>query len=307
MALDDLLKSMPDDLRLLVDVALSACRKLNQEVSASQAIDLRTYPDKILSKHICTVLSENDRAAEVVSRADLSANPNPKIGSSGAVYLVDAIDGTSDWFEILKKPGQVVDCMDHNANVVLTYSINIARLVNGEPESAVVCLPVSRCIAYASKQGSAHRFYFPVSAVSAAGAASPDDQSVHNERIEVSKRSLREARVLAARSDYALRREEFQKISLHIGTIMGSFGAKCLDIAQGSSECFVADIAQCHPCTIAAPYLIVKEAGGRFSLPDGKVPSFLAMLKTGRVPPARLVVSNSACYDGLIAELNKPS
>ncbi|MBR8834864.1 MAG: 3'(2'),5'-bisphosphate nucleotidase CysQ [Stigonema ocellatum SAG 48.90 = DSM 106950] len=188
------------------------------------------------------------------------------------VWIIDPLDGTRDFIE---KTGE--------------YAIHIALVQDTRPILAVVAVPEAQQLYYATKGGGAF--------VETADGTVPIQVS-SRERIEdlivVVSRSHRNERL-----DYLL-----QQIPCKNQKAVGSVGCKIATIVQQQADVYISLSGKSAPkdWDLAAPELILTEAGGKFTHFDGTPLQY----NTGDINQwGGLLASNGQCHEVLCQEAER--
>ena len=198
--------------------------------------------------------------------------PEVKRAISEWVWIIDPLDGTRDFIE---KTGE--------------YAIHIALVQETRPVLAVVAVPEAQKLYYATKGGGAF--------VENSDGTVPIQVSLR-ERIEdfcvVVSRSHRNKRL-----DYLL-----QQLPCKNQKAVGSVGCKIATIVEQQADIYISLSGTSAPkdWDLAAPELILTEAGGKFTHFDGKPLQY----NTGDVNQwGGLLASNGQCHEELCQEAER--
>lgn len=189
------------------------------------------------------------------------------------VWIIDPLDGTRDFIE---KTGQ--------------YAVHIALVKEKRPVLAVVAVPEMQKLYYATSGGGAF-------------VISSERQS---KKLEVSSRqNISDLTVVVSRShrnqrlDYLL-----QKLPFANQKAVGSVGCKIATIVEQNADVYISLSGKSAPkdWDIAAPELILTEAGGKYTHFDGTPLQY----NTGDVSQwGGILASNGQCHQALCQEAEK--
>ncbi|NER38770.1 MAG: 3'(2'),5'-bisphosphate nucleotidase CysQ [Oscillatoria sp. SIO1A7] len=156
------------------------------------------------------------------------------------VWIIDPIDGTNAF---INRTGQ--------------YAIHIALVFKGRPAVAVVVVPESGKLYYARR----------------GGGAFVENRAGKRTVLQVSTRDrLEDLSLVVSRS---LRNRRFQKILYRLPgrhtAYIGSIGCRIAAIVDGGADAYISTSGKSAPkdWDLAAPELILTEAGGKFTHLDG--------------------------------------
>jgi 3'(2'), 5'-bisphosphate nucleotidase len=189
------------------------------------------------------------------------------------VWIIDPLDGTRDFIE---KTGE--------------YAIHIALVKQNRPVLAVVAVP------------EAEKLYFAIKG----GGTFVETRDGETKTIQVSSHdSIQDFTVVASRNhrneslDYLL-----QKLSFGTEKAVGSIGCKIAAIIEGQADVYISLSGKSAPkdWDIAAPELILTEAGGNFTHFDGTPLQY----NTGDINQwGGLMASNGSIHDKLCTEAER--
>lgn len=185
------------------------------------------------------------------------------------VWIIDPLDGTRDFID---RTGE--------------FAVHIALAYRGKPVLAVVAWPEQQKIYYAIQNAGAFAETRGGSAV----------------KLQVSARDIvADLSIVTSRSHRGDRFNKLlQKFPCHNQLAVGSIGCKIATIVEQKADVYIALSGKSAPkdWDLAAPELILTEAGGRFTRFDGSALEY----NRGDVSQwGGLLASNGCCHDDLCA------
>lgn len=194
------------------------------------------------------------------------------------VWIIDPLDGTRDFIE---KTGQ--------------YAVHIALVKDKRPVLAVVAVPEMQKLYYATLGGGAF--------VETSDSHSKTLRDRQSQKLQVSSRqNISDLTVVVSRShrnqrlDYLL-----QKLPFANQKAVGSVGCKIATIVEQNADVYISLSGKSAPkdWDIAAPELILTEAGGKYTHFDGTPLQY----NTGDVSQwGGILASNGQCHQALCQE-----
>lgn len=189
------------------------------------------------------------------------------------VWIIDPLDGTRDFID---KTGE--------------YAIHIALVKDGRPILALVACPEAEKLYYAKKGGGTF-------VETRDGTVQP---------IRVSERNkLEDLTIVASRTH---RDQRFNQLLEQLPTknlkYVGSVGCKVVTIVEQEADIYISLSGKSAPkdWDMAAPELILTEAGGQFTRADGTPLKY----NTGDVNQwGALIASNGNCHTDLCAQVER--
>ena len=186
------------------------------------------------------------------------------------VWIIDPLDGTRDFID---RTGE--------------FAVHIALAYQGRPVLAVVAWPEQQKIYYAMKDAGAF-------------VESLDGSTV---KLKVSARNIvADLSIVTSRSHRDDRFNQLlHKLPCQNQLAVGSIGCKIATIVEQKADVYIALSGKSAPkdWDLAAPELILTEAGGRFTRFDG---SALQYNRRDVSQWGGLLASNSCCHDALCGE-----
>lgn len=189
------------------------------------------------------------------------------------VWIIDPLDGTRDFIE---KTGE--------------YAVHIALIHQGRPILSVVALPEQEKVYYATLGGGA----FVETADGATRALQVSQRDRPEDLTAVVSRTHRDQRF-----DQLL-----SQLTLQKRLLVGSVGCKVVAIIEHLADVYISLSGKSAPkdWDMAAPELILTEAGGKFTHFDGSPLRY----NTGDVSQwGGLMASNGACHQALCTQAEK--
>ncbi|MBE9122229.1 3'(2'),5'-bisphosphate nucleotidase CysQ [Tychonema sp. LEGE 07199] len=189
------------------------------------------------------------------------------------VWIIDPLDGTRDFID---KTGE--------------FAVHIALAFEGRPVLAVVAWPEQQKIYYAIRDAGAF-------------VESRDGSAV---KLQVSGRNiLADLSIVTSRSHRGDRFNQLlQKLPCQNQLSVGSIGCKIATIVEQKADVYIALSGKSAPkdWDLAAPELILTEAGGRFTRFDGSALQY----NRGDVSQwGGLLASNGCCHDALCGDAER--
>lgn len=227
------------DINTLVDV-----------VKKAGLLSLEYYGGNIetFQKEDASPFTKADTAVHTYLTAELEKTGIPVLSEEGVqevvpkdgmLWVIDPIDGTKDFI--------------HQTD---EFSVMVALVKEGVPVQAVVYAPALDELYYAEKGNGAHRV--------TAGKM---------EQLSVSSvEDLKDATFVVSRNHGSPEHEgKLMEAGVTNRVPIGSIGIKLGEIAKGSAEIYVNDFRKLGWWDVAAPQLILEEAGGMVTGMDGNV------------------------------------
>ena len=189
------------------------------------------------------------------------------------VWIIDPLDGTRDFIE---KTGE--------------YAVHIALVKDGRPVLAVVACPEAEKLYYASLDGGTF--------------VETRDRKVR--KVQVSKRNVIEEFTLVVSRTHRDQRfnQLLQRLPYKNQKHVGSIGGKITAIVEQQADVYISLSGKSAPkdWDLAAPELILTEAGGQFTHFDGSP----LMYNQGDVNQwGGLLASNGQCHNELCADAER--
>jgi 3'(2'), 5'-bisphosphate nucleotidase len=189
------------------------------------------------------------------------------------VWIIDPLDGTRDFID---KTGE--------------YAIHIALTHQGKPVLALVSIPEAEKLYYATLGGGTF-------------VETPDGSQT---QLQVSTRDRLEDLTLVASRTHRDRRFDdlLERLSLTKQKFVGSVGCKITNILEQNADVYISLSGKSAPkdWDLAAPELILTEAGGKFTHVDGTPLHY----NQGDVNQwGCLIASNGHCHDVLCSKAKK--
>lgn len=189
------------------------------------------------------------------------------------VWIIDPLDGTRDFID---KTGE--------------YAIHIALTYQGKVVLSIVAIPEAEKIYYATLGGGTF--------VENAGGTKT--------KLEVSKLNrLEDLTLVASRTHRDARFDALlERLTLSKQKFVGSVGCKVTNIIEQNADVYISLSGKSAPkdWDMAAPELILTEAGGKFTHADGKPLSY----NNGDVNQwGCLIASNGCCHEKLCDEAER--
>lgn len=186
------------------------------------------------------------------------------------VWIIDPLDGTRDFID---RTGE--------------FAVHIALVYQGRPVLAVVAWPEQRNIYYAMKDAGAFM-------------ESRDGSAI---KLQVSTcNTIADLSIVTSRSHRGDRFNQLlQKLPCQNQLAVGSIGCKIATIVEQKADVYIALSGKSAPkdWDLAAPELILTEAGGKFTRFDGSA----LLYNRGDVSQwGGLLASNGCCHDALCRE-----
>jgi 3'(2'), 5'-bisphosphate nucleotidase len=186
------------------------------------------------------------------------------------VWIIDPLDGTRDFID---RTGE--------------FAVHIALVYQGRPVLAVVAWPEQQNIYYAMKDAGAFM-------------ESRDGSAI---KLQVSTRNtIADLSIVTSRSHRGDRFNQLlQKLPCQNQLAVGSIGCKIATIVEQKADVYIALSGKSAPkdWDLAAPELILTEAGGRFTRFDGSALQY----NRGDVSQwGGLLASNGCCHNALCRE-----
>ena len=189
------------------------------------------------------------------------------------VWIIDPLDGTRDFID---RTGE--------------FAVHIALAYLGKPMLAVVAWPEQQKIYYALRDGGAF-------------AENKNGSAV---KLQVSARDIvADLSIVTSRTHRGDRfRKLLQKLPCQNQLAVGSIGCKIATIVEQKADVYIALSGKSAPkdWDLAAPELILTEAGGRFTRFDGSALQY----NRGDVSQwGGLLASNGCCHDAICREAER--
>jgi 3'(2'), 5'-bisphosphate nucleotidase len=235
----------PDALtRVLIDLALVAGREImtiyctDFATRAKQDLTPVTEADEVAERVILAGLAQHDPATPVVSEEAAAAGRIPGVGNS--FYLVDPLDGTK---EFVSRNGE--------------FTVNIARIENGQPVAGVVYAPAI------------HRLFWGRLGLGCAEGQVIEDRVAYWSPCHVRARPAQGLTVVASRSHRDAATDSFLKgVTVEKLVSAGSSLKFCL-IAAGEADLYPR-FGRTMEWDTAAGQAVLAAAGGKVTTIDGK-------------------------------------
>lgn len=198
---------------------------------------------------------------------------NPDQLKNSWVWVIDPLDGTRDFIE---KTGE--------------YAIHIALVKDGRPVLSVVAQPEAEKLYYATKDGGAF----------------VETRERKVQPIKVSERNkIEDLTIVVSRTH---RDQRFNQLLEQLPTknlkYVGSVGCKVVTIVEQQADIYISLSGKSAPkdWDMAAPELILTEAGGQFTRVDGTPLKY----NTGDVNQwGALIASNGHCHSDLCTQVER--
>lgn len=262
------------------DILLSYYYPDNADAGDNQALDVQDKKDGPVTKADLAVnhyLLETFHAQlgtddfYYLSEETFKADPESERFNHPWVWIIDPLDGTRDFIE---RTG--------------TFAVHIALVHEGRPVLAVVVCPKLGKLYYALKGQGTYR------------ETRSDQGQFHQERITVSDRTQMEDLTLVASGSHRDARlvELLERYPVQNQRVVGSVGCKIATILEQEAEVYIGLSGKSAPkdWDIAAPELVLSEAGGRWTRFDGTP---LRYNQTDVAQWGGLLASHGHCHDQL--------
>ncbi|MBV6624055.1 MAG: 3'(2'),5'-bisphosphate nucleotidase CysQ [Rivularia sp. (in: Bacteria)] len=244
---------------------------LNIEYKDDKKKDPVTEADLAVNNYILNALESELGCEEFGYVTEETYKSKSGINSSEWVWIIDPLDGTKDF---INKTGE--------------YAIHVALIRNQRPELALVAIPEAQKLYYAIKGSGTF-----------VETIDGNKKSLQFPKYEDSQDVLQDLTLVASRN------HRNQKLNYLLETLpfknrksVGSIGGKIVAILEQQADIYISLSGKSAPkdWDIAAPELILTEAGGKFTHFDGTPLQY----NTGDISQwGGLLASNGKCHQML--------
>lgn len=240
---------------------------LNVEYKDEKGKDPVTAADLAVNNYILQKLKNELGSEEFGYISEETYRNQDGINNSEWVWIIDPLDGTKDF---INKTGE--------------YAIHIALVRNKSPELALVAIPEAEKLYYAIK----------------GGGTFVETLDGNRKSVRVSQRDNPQELTLVASRNHRNERLNYllEKLTFQNQKSVGSVGGKIVAIIEQQADIYISLSGKSAPkdWDMAAPELILTEAGGKFTHFDGTPLQY----NTGDISQwGGLLASNGKCHEML--------